>query len=166
MRKLATGMRTKGFTLLEILVVLVIISITFGFALMSFGDFGASRQAITSAEHFESYLKLLQQQALIEMQPLGVRISSNYYETYHFIPEMGWKPFPQNSFFNTQNFPSKVIVDFKGSSISNFKNPHIIIHPSGDLTPFVMNFGTSKKNQIIALIAKSNGELSQVKPHE
>ena len=60
------GMRNRdqGFTLIEILVVVLIIGITLGFALLAFGDFGRQRQIITAAETFVNYVTLVEQQAL------------------------------------------------------------------------------------------------------
>ncbi len=43
--KLVIGMKNhKGFTLIEILIVLMIIGITLSFAILSFGDFGEGRK--------------------------------------------------------------------------------------------------------------------------
>ncbi|KTD16106.1 type II secretion system minor pseudopilin GspH [Legionella jordanis] len=152
-------MRARGFSLIEILVVLIIISITIGFALLSFGDFGASRRAVVAAEQFSNYLKLVEQQAVLEMNTLGVTIRSNGYQTFRF-QNNNWQTMPEKSLFHFQLFPKHVVVRFEKNYKSNAKNPDIIINPSGELTAFVLNFGTEKKPVLVSLVSSRNGDLS------
>src|SRR6478752_6140292 len=90
---LVIGMnKSKGFTLIEMLIVIVIIGITIGFALLSFGDFGASKGILFAAEQLEHTLTLAQQQALLENTTLGLRIDNNSYQILKFDESSNWKP--------------------------------------------------------------------------
>ena len=55
----------QGFTLVEILIVIFIISIVMTFAVLSLGDFGASRRIVLAAEQFKSDLISIQQEAIL-----------------------------------------------------------------------------------------------------
>ncbi|MDI9819498.1 MULTISPECIES: type II secretion system minor pseudopilin GspH [unclassified Legionella] len=155
-------MRAKGFTLIEILVVLIIIGITIGFALLSFGDFGASRRATVSAEQFSTYIKLVQQQAILEMSTLGVQVNQDNYRTFR-LERDSWQLMPEKGIFHTRYFPENVIVNLQKAA-NTFKTPNIIIHSSGDITAFKLSFGTRKKSDIITIIARHDGQLIMQSP--
>ncbi|WP_256597232.1 type II secretion system protein GspH [Legionella hackeliae] len=126
--------------------------------------FGASRRVVTTAEQFSSYIKLLQHRAIVEMKPLGITITQDRYQTFRF--EQGtWKPMPEKTVFHTQYFPSNFVVNLQktGAKISN-KNPDIVVNASGDMTPFILNFGTSQKPKLATLVGNYNGQISLVLP--
>ncbi|KTD20416.1 general secretion pathway protein LspH [Legionella lansingensis] len=152
-------MHAKGFTLIEILVVVIIISITIGFALLTFGDFGASRRALMTAEQFSTYIKLVEQQAILEMTTLGIDVRQDGYQTLRFTQGKTWTAMPEKSLFHTRHFPDHVVVKPQSKLKNNSKNPDILIDSSGDLTPFVLNIGTMQKPVIATLIGKRNGEI-------
>jgi len=146
-----------GFTLIEILIVVLIIGITLGFALLAFGDFGANRRAVVSAEEFSSYIKLVQHQAILEANALGVRIDKQSYETYRF--EHGiWQPMPEKSIFHRRILPSPIVANLR-NNLRNAKNPAIVITGSGAMTEFIIDFGTEKKPDTMIVIGKKDGQL-------
>jgi general secretion pathway protein H len=148
----------RGFTLIEILVVVLIIGITIGFAMLAFGDFGASRKAVLNAEQFSAYVKLVQQQAIIEGNSLGISVSSGGYSTFRF--ENGsWKPMPAKGIFHNRNFPDNVFAIMKSNLKNNRFNPDIIIDSSGETSLFAIDFGTSQKPDVITLVNKGRGQL-------
>ncbi|WED44184.1 type II secretion system minor pseudopilin GspH [Legionella cardiaca] len=155
-------MRAKGFTLIEILVVLIIIGITIGFALLSFGDFGASRRAVVSAEQFANYIKLTQHRAILEMTPLGITINKENFQTFRFEQNV-WKPMVEKTIFRTQYFPSNITVNLQRMHTIT-KNPDIIISASGDITPFSLDFGTNQKPKLATVVGKPNGIVTVLLP--
>ena len=158
-------MRNKGgFTLIEILVVLFIISITLSFALLAFGDFGASRRIIVAAEQFSAYLKLVQQQAIIEGKNLGVDINKQGYKTYRLEQGNTWQAMPEKSIFHWQHFPNNLVIDLESPLKNNTRMPDIMMSPSGNLTVFKLRFGTTDKPGLATLIGKRNGQLVLLKP--
>ena len=81
----------RGFTLIELLIVIVIIGIVSTAAIYSFGDFGASRQAKITAEQFSTYIKLLQQQAILETRTFGIKMTPAAYEIYQLNTRARWQ---------------------------------------------------------------------------
>ncbi|WP_131781721.1 type II secretion system minor pseudopilin GspH [Legionella gresilensis] len=159
MQKLVTGTQNeRGFTLIEILVVILIIGIIASVALFAFGDFGTSRRIKLTAEQFSAYLKLVQQRAILEMVTLGVTINNEGYETYRHSNN-SWQSMPKNSLIFHRFFPKDTVITLK-AQLKNNIGPNIIITPSGSMTEFTLIFGTSAEPNIITLIGKHNGALT------
>lgn len=160
MQKLVTGMRNKqGFTLIEIMVVIVIVGITVGFALLSFGDFGESKRILFAAEQLTNNLRLAQQQAILETSTLGLRIDNSGYQILQLQNNSEWRQISNKGIFKTINFPKNTYITLTNTKSFSLKTPAIIINASGELTPFVLNFGSTKANKVASLEGKRNGDL-------
>ncbi|KTC74890.1 general secretion pathway protein LspH [Legionella birminghamensis] len=160
MLKSETGMpNERGFTLIEILVVILIVGIAASVTLLAFGDFGASRRVQLSAEQFVTYLKLVQQRAILEMNTLGVNINKDGYGTYRFVQAKTWEPMPGKSLFHWQTFPKSIHVSLKTTIKNNTKSPDIIISPTGNLSAFTLSFGTETEPDLVSVIGAHNGEV-------
>lgn len=161
MQKLVIGMTTsKGFTLIEILVVMVIIGITIGFALIAFGDFGASRRLQFAAEQLANKLKLVQQQAILESTTYGMNIDSKNYQFFKFSDNSVWTSLNNKGIYKITYFPQNSYVHLKTTTPTSQNTPTIIIHSSGEMTPFILNFGSDKNTINTVLQANAQGELS------
>jgi general secretion pathway protein H len=162
----------RGFTLIEILLVVTIIGITLGFVLLRIGDFGASRRALVTAEQFSSYIKLVQQRAILEATAFGIKLTKEGYLTYRFADGV-WQPLVAKPIFQPQSFPNSIVVGWLGSSskhplvcpTGNSFRPDIVIRGSGDMTEFMMDFGTKAKPNLATLVGKPDGQLSLSRQH-
>jgi len=152
-------MKNKGFTLIEILVVVLIIGITLGFAMMAFGDFGEKRRIVISAEQFANYVKLVQQQAILETSTLGISFKNNTYQVLRFQPPSSWSPMQATHIFRQQQFPKGVMINLRHAKIKP-GTPTIIINSSGDMTAFTLDFGTAKEASLATIIGARNGALT------
>ncbi|RUQ88337.1 prepilin-type N-terminal cleavage/methylation domain-containing protein [Legionella septentrionalis] len=159
--KSVTGMQNKrGFSLLEILVVIVITGITLTFAMYAFGDFGQARRIVLAAEQFASYVKLVQQQAILETSTLGVNLSPTRYQAIRFNPAAGWETFQQKGIFNVHYFPSGADIKFAASQGKSSKNdPEIIVNASGDMTPFKVFFNSQDGTKLAMVEGRHDGSI-------
>src|SRR5687767_4755042 len=84
-RQLHRGTRSsqrqlRGFTLLELLVVLVVVAIMVSMAMLSFGVLGRDRQAEEEARRFWVVLQQAREEAELQAEDLGMFISADSYE--------------------------------------------------------------------------------------
>lgn len=156
--KACEGITTSGFTLIEILVVLVIISIVMTFVVASFGDFGQNREIVAEGKYLRQYIELAKQEAILDDVTLAVHIDSSGYEILRFKEPNSWQPI-QSALFHHHPFKKRITIQL------NTKNhTRLIIHPSGQISPFELHLGTTSEPNIITLSGKADGSLSVKNP--
>lgn len=149
----------KGFTLIEILVVIVIIGITIGFALIAFGDFGGSKRIIFAGEQIQNTLRLAQQQAILENSTLGLKINNQGYQVLRFQNAQWRTGSSKHILFKPHTLPKDMIVTIK-SNQKGSTEPSIVINSSGETNEFTLTFGTKTAPNLAVLTGTDNGELS------
>ncbi|MCX7117543.1 MAG: type II secretion system minor pseudopilin GspH [Legionellales bacterium] len=150
--------KPHGFTLIEILVVVLIISISLGFALLAMGDFGEQRRLFTSAEQFVNYVTFAEHQAIIESNTLGVRIMKSSYYLLRFQPPSHWLPMPNKSMYRIQHFPKHTITSIESETGSN-DAPQIIVDAEGDITPFILHLKLKGDHVTLRVVGSSDGKI-------
>jgi len=74
------SVRNKGFTLVEILVVVVIMAVVISLAVLSIGVTGRDAQLDEETRRIEGLMGLLHERALLEGRDFGMRIEPTAYE--------------------------------------------------------------------------------------
>jgi general secretion pathway protein H len=144
-------MRSKGFTLVEILVVVVIIAIVTSLAVLSIGVTGRDSQLDEESRRIEGLVGLLHERALLEGRDFGLRIEPAAYEFVVYEPRLDrWKTLDQEHEFRRRDLPrglsfqlqldSQVVVikpiDRNLASDEAPPGPQVAIAASGEGTPF------------------------------
>lgn len=154
---------TKGFTIIELLVTIVIIGIILSFIVVAFGDFGQTRQVAMQQNHLKDLIKLAKLRAIIEGKTYGLNISAQNYTFYQFEYEenspYGHWQIIKNNLFKSTTLPSYTSMNYNHPV--NKKSPEIIISPDGHITPFTLKLITKSQNSI-TLINETNGSLKIV----
>lgn len=142
-----------GFTLLELLVVLVIIGIMVAMATLSFGVLGQDRQSEEETRRFWVVLQQAREEAELQAEDLAVFISANSYEYLRFDQRRDeWQLVEFDELFQQRELPeglrfrlrleSREVVlkpdlpDRSDKDENDKWPPQITVLSSGDVMPF------------------------------
>ncbi|MDP3559697.1 MAG: GspH/FimT family pseudopilin [Legionellaceae bacterium] len=142
--------RNRGYTLIEILVVIVIVGILARMSLSVWGDFGKSRQIKAESQRLLQYIRYLRHRAVLTSETLGIRLNPHGYSTYHY--QQKWLAIPSSSLLKKQTFPSSIFIrTVTKKTSSKTLQPDIIIYPSGETSQFNIILGTAQHPDIAHL---------------
>jgi general secretion pathway protein H len=144
-------MRSKGFTLVEILVVVVIMAVVISLAVLSIGVTGRDSQLDEESRRIEGLVDLLHERAVLEGRDFGLLIQPTAYEFLVYDPVRGrWLTFNDEHEFRRRELPkgvtlqleldSQIVVlkpiERKSASDEAPPAPQVAIAASGEGTPF------------------------------
>jgi general secretion pathway protein H len=152
---------SKGFTLVELLVVLLVLSLVAGVAVFSMGVFKSSHNLENTTQGLSSRLRLAQMEALFEQQALGIAVDERGYKFYRKNTAEGdWELISDDSLFKAQAFPNhtqlQLTVNGKVQSLSQDEPQLVLLQ--GELVPFSISF-QDNNNHLYEISLNSEGEI-------
>jgi general secretion pathway protein H len=167
-----------GFTLIEILVVLVIIGIVISLAVLTIGVTGRDSQIDEEGRRIEGLLMLLHDRALIEGRDFGMRVEPSAYQfEYYDTRKMRWLPLDQEREFRRRRLPNGMSFRLELDSVEVVLKapdpnaadsgalptpPQLSIAASGDGTPFRLTLVREGSAASAALSSDSLGKTTLV----
>jgi general secretion pathway protein H len=160
-------MRARGFTLIEILVVMVIISVVGGIALLSIHHNENTRYDRLARE-LANRLTLAQEQAMLQPTILGLTLDETHFQFYEYrrdtktnkdhwepieSPELGSHPLPDD-------IKLTVKVRNKVLPTGNYGAPALIISTSGDIIPFTILIGKPGSAPRYQVVGSAEGTIT------
>jgi general secretion pathway protein H len=144
------ALRNRGFTLVEILVVVVIMAIVVSLAVLSIGVTGRDSQLDDETRRIEGLIDILHERAVLEGRDFGVRIEPTAYEFAVYDPDRDrWLNMNDESEFRRRILPKGVTFQLELDSVAVVLNapdtnlsdgpappPQLAIAASGEGTPF------------------------------
>lgn len=139
-----------GFTLLELLVVLVMIGIIISFAMLSIGDGGRDSRLEQEAKRIHALFSLAGEEAVLRSLELGVIVQRQGYAFVFFDGER-WQPIAGDSLLHEQTLPEsmelELFIDGLPVDISvqaeggaeeegEMSAPQLLFFSSGERQPF------------------------------
>ncbi len=174
-----------GFTLVEILVVVIIIATISGIALMSIGLIGDDRELNTERQRLASLIEMAQDEATLQGREFGLEIMTSTYRFVEFDPFTSqWSEIPGDDLFRLRQLPEgmefELYVEDKRVVLSEdpkeFEDPddasmsltlekytpHIFVFSSGELTAYEIRLRRPRNDQQLALRGDILGEIEFV----
>lgn len=159
----------RGFTLIEILVVLFIISIVTTVALLSISR-NENRQLEAFTKEFIQRVTLAEEQAMLQPSVLGLAIEGNAYQFARYQPAQGekksfWQP-TQDTLLANYEIPRgiELNVEVGGKKIEQDENekhsPQIVISTNGDITPFTIYVAKTGKSPRYVISGDADGNIT------
>ncbi|MDA8561624.1 type II secretion system minor pseudopilin GspH [Gammaproteobacteria bacterium] len=152
----------KGFTLIEILIVILIISIISSVALLTISS-NHTKQLENIANMIKRKIILAEQEAMLRPSTIGLGLNKENYKFFNLSDntDKPWKKIISHG-LNSNKFPSYATLNLKinNRETSLDGKPHIIISTSGEITPFTITFAKENNRPSYIITGKSNGSIT------
>lgn len=166
---MVTGMLKlkAGYTLLEILVVLVIISIVAGMAILTVGH-NDNKQLQAFTQQLAQTLTLAEEQALLQPATLGLELTAHSFRFYEYRQTQAspsWEPLADRE-LGLHEIPHDIEISLqiadKVLPLEKLagKAPSLLISTNGTLTPFTILIGKKDKPPSYELIGHADGSVT------
>lgn len=165
-----------GFTLMEILVVMIVIGVIVSVATLSMGVLGRDSEAEDQTRRFWAVLQQAREESELQGLDTGVFISAQGYEFLHFIPRLGhWVPIENDKLFAARQLPEGLryrmwlesreiqlkpdAVDREEKDAETKWPPQIMVLSSGDIMPFELRIEREGAEAVWRVVAQPDNDL-------
>jgi len=158
--------RQQGYTLIEILIVLFIISIVSSVALLSINQNENKRLAAFANELMQT-IQLAEEQALLQPAVIGFSVKDQalQFQTYQSSEGKSlWLPL-DDTVLSSHLIPADIQVNIEianqqKTAEDKSAQPQIVISTNGDLIPFIIYVGKPGKSPRYKVTGEADGALS------
>jgi general secretion pathway protein H len=167
--------RSRGFTLVEILVVVVIMGIVISLAVLSVGVTGRDAQLDEESRRIEGLVGMLHERALLEGRDFGLRIEPTGYGFVAYQAARDrWMPMDQEREFRHRELAKGLSFQLqldaqtvvlkapdKNLSSNAAPGPQVAIAASGEGTPFRLTLQRDETKAQASVIGDALGKVSR-----
>ncbi|HEY6455705.1 MAG TPA: type II secretion system minor pseudopilin GspH [Steroidobacteraceae bacterium] len=175
--------RGGGFTLVEILVVVVIIGIVTVGAMLSLSFTGPDRELHTEADRLADLMNYAQEQGELQTRELGLYCTDHSYQFLVFDARRNlWVPIDDDDALRARTLPDalKLQLDVEGREVvlaspadeqkkkiaPQDLQPHVMIFSNGDLTSFRVTLEREDTDQTVTLVPDHQGKITVKVPKD
>lgn len=134
--------RARGFTLLEILVVILLVGLVAGLAGLAQGDHGG-QQARREAERLRMLIALLRDDAVLTQRQFGLRVDTDGYAVQRLEHDGHWAPAPG---YRPQHLAESLRLRLEATedavelgNAPRGATPQLLVLSSDEISPFTLH---------------------------
>ena len=176
-----------GFTLIEILVVIVIVGIVMSIAMLSITLAGGDSQLREEAQRMVSLVEVAQDESLLQGREFGLEFMQGAYRFVEFDPlARQWSEIIGDDTLRLRELPEelelelfiedrRVVLKTDPARMRAEENarpgiqqyaPHVLIYSSGDMSPFELHFVRRVDDSVLAVQGGFSGNIKIVTAEE
>lgn len=161
--KLKGHLHVSGFTLLELLIVIVIIGIILTFATLSIHQAGPAAQMAETSQRLAAVLTLASQEAILQGQEIGIYFNKTSYQFYRLEMEK-WQMQQEDimrPYFFQGCIEAQLQVEGENVTLDTAKKiPQVVLFSSGEITPFKLTLICTVDEQYrYQVVGMANGSI-------
>lgn len=182
----------RGFTLLEVLVVVVIIAVLTTIGVLSIGVLGGDRQMETEVERYTDVLAAAAEQAQLEGRDYGIHFTDEAYQIFVYsVRRQRWEVVGDDRLYSEHRLPKGITVILQveartillatpapdllasrapdvpaGPEPAALPAPQIVLYGSGDADPYELSFRREAETRARAWVldGAADGTVKITKP--
>lgn len=156
----------RGFTLIEILVVVIIIALATTFVFLNLGNRSDHHRIAAFAEHLSELIPIAQQTAILQPAVLALQITPKQYRWLQYVQNIEshgqWQPIITDTLLATHDIPNDILVKLQVLN-STTDSEQLVITASGEFTPFIIDIYNRDRSVHYRITGKANGEINLLK---
>ena len=156
---------STGFTLLELMVVIVTVGIILSFMTLSTGTDQRAEQLEREAQRIVALLQLASEEAVMRSEQLALRVGETRYE-FMILENGQWTPLADDRPLRPRELPAGIELRLElqenpppGLTAEDSEQPQVFLLSSGEMTPFVLTISAPETEQRYAIKASLLGRL-------
>lgn len=155
----------SGFTLIEILIVIFIISVVALAATVNFGTIGSSRDIDNESYRLQQLLTLTAQTAMLEQVDLGIGLWRNGYAVWRYdLSNKQWKQINNDRILSAHHLPERVQLNLRVNKISQIlpenektlRAPQLWFGTAGTASPAVVSITSAEISEDVVIEDNGN----------
>jgi general secretion pathway protein H len=151
------GHTMRGFTLIEILVVLFIVSIMTGIAVVNLPRFTQTADFDTEADRLKVVLEMLRDEALVQANEYGFKPETNGYQFFIYDDlQQNWVILEERPFIERElQGKVRLSLTVEGDELNlgeEGEAPPVLILSSGEITPFELEIQSEIDHEIVRIL--------------
>jgi general secretion pathway protein H len=164
-----TGVAAAGFTLIEILVVVLIIAVISSGMLLAVSVTGRDRELEKESDRLQALVTYAREQAELQTREYGVMFQDDGYEFLAYdMRRAAWRSVFEDDALGARKLPDglgvKLIVDARPVVLTRPKDatdktPQVMIFSNGDLTAFAATLERDAGVRSVTVTQDDNGEV-------
>lgn len=168
-RRIRPRVGGRGFTLLEILVVITIVSIIISVALLSFGTLGSDHGLDEEVKRFTDVVEVAHEQAELEGRDYGIVLEPDSFDVRYFDQRTRlWMGLVDDRLLMRHVLPDgvRLSLQIEGRPVilerpESGKDlvPQVLVMSSGDITPYVLTLQRDGTDTSVTLSGEQDGTI-------